>query len=372
MFKVLMASDADDRASTVLQSGHIAQGPVVDEFERRLKEVFSLESDQELLTVNSGTSALHLAMVLAGVGPGDDVCVSPMTCAATILPIIHLGARPVWIDVNPFTGLMDPESLHQRVTRKTKAIVAIDWAGTPCDYDRLRTRARDVYAKNYPIIEDAAHAMFALDRDGRSIGSAARSKNHFVCWSTQAIKTLTTVDGGILLAPSDDLVERARKLRWFGLDRRSTKDFRCSQDITEAGYKFHMNDVNAAIGLANLGLARDAVDKHRRNARRYNNDLADLDRVRIRLLNEGSSWLIYTLIVEDRAGFVRHMAERGIETSQVHRRNDEHPAFSEVAGKQEPLKGLDTFSSHQISVPCGWWLSDQDVSQIIEAVRWWG
>lgn len=371
LFKVLMAADADQRVGEVLRSGYISEGPVVAEYERVMQETLAL-ADRPL-AVNSGTSALHLALKLAGVGYGDYVLVSPMTCSATIVPIIHLGARPVWVDVDPVTGLMTPLTLRNTAAAMLpghiKAVVAIDWAGTPCDYAGLR-KSIDLYQRDVPIIQDAAHAMFAKDYKGQQIG-ANPDPDHYVCWSTQAIKLLTTGDGGLLLPPADQQT-RARKLRWFGLDRESRKDFRCEQDITEAGYKYHMNDISAAIGLANLPYALLHSSYHRRNAMRYWQAFKDLHpRVRVPPFNSGSSYWIYTILVDDRESFTKWMTEREIMVSQVHRRVDEHPAFRSAAFGNTVLVGLNEFAAHQVSIPVGWWLSEGEVETIIEAVRSW-
>jgi len=376
LFKVLMAPEATAAVGSVLESGHIAQGAIVDQFEQELHHSLDLYPDQTPLTVNSGTSALHLAMHLAGVGPGDDVCITPMTCAASVIPIVHLGARPIWIDVDPVTGLMDPKSLQERITPTTKAIVTVDWAGTPCDYEALHAVKRSV-GRRISVVQDAAHAMFARDAKG-AIGRTAYERNHYICWSLQAIKTLTTGDGGILLTQPWRTAD-ARLLRWFGLDRTSNKDFRCAQDIVEAGYKFHMNDIAAAIGLANLAAARSAVERHRANAKRYCDELVDLTPLHdtsgrgvvVPPWHPGSSWWIYTILVDDRVAFQEYMQSQRITTSQVHRRNDEHTAFRHAAGKQAPLPGLDQFASRQVSIPVGWWVSDDDATRIIAAVREW-
>jgi dTDP-4-amino-4,6-dideoxygalactose transaminase len=385
LFKVLMAPEAHQEISAVMRSGHIAQGQIVEDFEQRLNLALELDKRQQALTVNSGTSALHLALHLAGVGPGDIVAVSPMTCAATIIPILHLKARPLWIDVDPITGLMNPLDLRAKLAAfslphdSVKAVVAVDWAGTPCNYPAIRAAIRESGIRSQlSIVEDAAHAFGAKNEHGTSIGLAPyidNSIDHYVCWSTQAIKHLTTGDGGILLAPPYQ-TERARKLRWFGLDRRSKTDFRAGQQIEEAGYKFHMNDLSAAIGNGNLKRAVRAVSEHQANASFYHHMFKDLKRIHVPPWHGGSSYWIYTILVDDRDSFVEFMKLRRIATSQVHRRCDEHPAFvrddacSRAAGTWAS-QGLDFFSKHQVSIPCGWWLSPSEVGYIAETVIKW-
>ena len=394
LFKVLMATETHVRVGEVLDSGMLAQGPQVEAFERALEEPLRVPPDG-VVTVNSGTSALHLAYHLAGIGRDDIVIATPMTCAATITPLIHLGAQIVWADVDPLTGNISPVSVGELVAEwgdRVKAVVAVDWAGRPADYVELRK----VVPHAIPIIEDAAHAFMAR-RQGRdetwgipegpltSIASYAEADNIFVCYSLQAIKHLTTGDGGILICPSAELTERARKLRWFGLDRRSKTDFRCAQEITEAGYKFHMNDIAAAIGLGNLPSARMAVEQHRNNAMRYHTALATElgpevlptafgalgmpPRLSIPAMDFGSSWWLYTVLVENRDDFTRSFIHARIATSQVHRRNDEHPGFP--PSTPGSLPGLDYFSARQVSIPVGWWLTATDLERVTDAVISW-
>jgi dTDP-4-amino-4,6-dideoxygalactose transaminase len=163
-------------------------------------------------------------------------------------------------------------------------------------------------------------------------------------------------------------MERARLLRWYGLDRRSKADFRCEQNITEAGYKYHMSDIDAAIGLANIGAVTDLIHTHMFYAAEYNHRLAHVPGVSRVTWTDDSAWWLYTLLVEDRAGFIAHMSDHGIACSPVHARNDTHDAFRYPNG---PLPGVDHFASRNVAIPVGWWLSSDDRIRIIEAVQAW-
>ena len=344
LFKVSMADDAASRVADVLASGYIGQGEQVERFEAALQQLLGTPAPP--LTVNSCTSAIDLALHLIGLRPGDEVITTPVTCTATNSPIVTRGATPVWADVDPLTGLIDPTDVSRKLTPRTRAILAVDWGGALCDYAALKTWG-------IPVIQDAAHSL------GAGIGG------DYVCWSFQAIKHLTTGDGGALWCPPHDL-ERARLLRWYGLDRRSKADFRCEQNIQEVGYKYHMSDIDAAIGLANIGHVRELIAAHVRNAGYYDHHL-DGHVVKMPW-DVTSSWWLYTLLVEDRADFIAHMAERGIASSPVHARNDTHAAFHFPNG---PLPGVDVFASRNVAIPVGWWLSAADRRHVIEAVRAW-
>lgn len=364
LFRPLQTSDAARAAYDALTPAAdgrlmIGQGPVVDRFEAQFRRY--VEAPRDVLTTNSCTSALDLALHLAGVGAGDEVITTPQTCTATTGVIVNRGAVPVWADVDPLTGLIDPASVARLVTPKTRAVMAVDWAGRPCDCTALRTAAGGL-----PVIQDAAH------RGPTPLGD---NYGDYVAWSFQAIKFLSTPDGGALLCPYDLTTERARLLRWFGLDRRSSADFRCAQDITEAGFKYHMNDVTAAIALANLPAARMAVRTQRARAERYCRVFRSLDAaIDVPSYYETCDYWLFTILVDDRDGFEAHLRARGVATSQVHARNDGHTAFRLANGRataRVDLPGLDAFAARQVSIPVGWWMTEQDEATVIDAVVTW-
>lgn len=352
LFKVFMADDAPARVTETLQSGYIGEGPRVQEFEQAFGQLVG--SPFPPLALNSCTAALDLALHLAGVGLGSEVISTPMTCTATNGVIVNRGAKIVWADVDPVTGLIDPCDVDRKMTRRTKAVMAVDWAGRSCNYQGLR----DATIKwAIPIIQDAAHNLL-VDMHNRG---------DYVCWSFQAIKHLTTGDGGALLAPTQQM-ERARLLRWYGLDRTSSADFRCAQTICEAGFKYHMNDIAASIGLANIPHAQWIVDRHRDNAAQYAVELQDALGITLPPPDPGASWWLYCVQVEDQAGFIAYLTSRGIGASPVHRRNDVHPAFDFPNG---PLPGVDAFSSSEVALPVGWWVSEEDRKQVVSVVKEW-
>lgn len=354
LFKVSMSPSARLAAGDVLDSGYIGQGFKVDEFENELQALIAAPTRP--VSTNSCTSAITLALMLCDVGPGDEVITTPITCTATNTPIILAGARPVWADVDPITGNIDPEDVARKITPRTKAIIAVDWSGRPCDYTRLRRVSGFV-----PIIQDAAHTPFPV------------FGGDYVCMSFGPIKHLTCGDGGALIVTGNRFeaeaqIASARLLRWYGLDRDSKKSFRCEQDIVRIGGKFHMNDINAAIGLDNMKNVSENVREHYGNAFFYNRYIVNRPFARTPPACLTSAWWVYTMVVSDRESFSRHMAEHGVETSQVHARNDKHSALNFPNG---PLPGVDEFDAHQVSIPCGWWVTSEQRRHIIKAVNEW-
>lgn len=350
LFKVLMHEEAKSLVGEVLDSGYIGQGPKVEEFERGLAR--ELRSPWDILTVNSCTSALSLALKLCHVGPRDEVIVPPMTCAATIAAIVWHGAIPVWADVHPATGIIDYYGVEELITPRTKAVIGVDWGGRRCPYRKLKRLG-------IPIIADAAHRWETVDQ--------IHDEADFTCWSFQAIKFLTTGDGGAVLTPSHQ-VERARKLRWFGLDRRSSESYRCKQNIDEMGHKLHMNDVTAAIGLKNMDLARWAVNQQKKNALYYQYNLEGVKRLVLPPFDDGCSYWIYTVLVERRDDFEKAMKDRGVHVSPVHAPCHLHSAFRHDSPKR-PLPGVRLFGANNVAIPVGWWLKQEDLDHIVNAVR---
>jgi len=357
LFKVHMPSEVDEPLLKVLHSGYIGQGKAVDTFEQCLGEYFG---NPYLLTLNSGTSALYLALQLIGVD-GGSVISTPMTCSATNTPIIANGARIIWADIDPKTGLIDPEDVARKTRLQVtppRAVVAVHWGGMPCD----------LYALNelpLPIIEDAAHAIGAT-YEGEKIGTISR----FTAFSTQAIKHITTVDGGILACALPHDYRRGKLLRWYGIDREGPRqDMRCEADIAEAGLKLHMNDVNATIGLAQLPHLDGILAKHRANAAFYDKELSDFyGKPKVNYPAQSSYWL-YTVLLSDsqeRARFVEHMTKAEIAVSRVHSRNDTHSCFRAFKTK---LPGVDEFSSKMICIPAHSALTEDERQYVVDTMN---
>jgi dTDP-4-amino-4,6-dideoxygalactose transaminase len=189
-------------------------------------------------------------------------------------------------------------------------------------------------------------------------------------FSFQAIKHLTSVDGGLLIVPHEKLYKRAKLLRWYGIDREDNrKDFRCEADIAEWGYKMHMNDVNASIGLANLKeVDENVISKNVANAHYYNKELQGVPGVTLLENKEGheSSYWIYTLKVDDQEGFMRKMQEKNIMVSRVHERNDKHTCVKEF---KSFLPTLDKVVTEMICIPNGWWLTDEEREYIVDTIK---
>lgn len=341
-----MSPEAKHRIATVLDSGYIGQGAVVEKFEARLSE----RTATPVLTTSSGTAALDLALAVLDIGPGDEVISTPMTCTATNHVINNRGAKIVWCDIDPITGLASPESITHLITDKTRAVVVVDWGGECVEF-RLALLRREL-----PIIIDAAHRAPVVDARYQN------GSNVFVAYSFQAIKFLTTGDGGALIVP-EQYYRSAKLQRWFGLDRESSSDSRCEQTITLKGYKYHMNDIAAAIGLANLEGLDDRITRHRKIIAYYK-DVG----LNVRSKPDSQSWVAFTH-VKQRSDFGDFMEQKGISVSKVHSRNDTQSVF--MAAIPSSHDGLEKFDASYIAIPCGWWLTDAEIEHVTSSVIEW-
>lgn len=351
LFKVCMSSTAPGSVTDVLTSGFIGQGPVVEEFEDALH--LALKSKTRPVTVNSCTAAIDLALDIIGIRPGDEVIATPQTCFASNVGAIHKGARIRWADIDPLTGLIDPVSVSKLVNKKTKAILAVNWAGKFCDYAELKSF-------NVPVIEDAAHTWDVFLEDKVERGD-------YICYSFQAIKFLTTGDGGILVCPADKENE-ARTLRWYGLDRTKNESFRCTQDITKVGFKYHMNDINASIGLANLLSANNSVTSSRNNSMNYI-FYVDNSLLTIPAWDNTCSYWLFSMHVREglKDHFVKYLADNNINSSPVHYRNDLYSSLTQF--KEDDLPGVTSFTNTQICIPNGWWVTEPQRQDIIRVLN---
>ena len=364
MHKVFMPDNIEeiiDPLREILRSGWIGEGERVLEFERKIGSFISCNN---VVALNSGTSALQLALRLCGVGIGDEVITTAMTCMATNEPIVLTGATPVWADVQPGTGNIDPDSIREKIGIRTKVIMVVHWGGYPCDMDEISVIAREYGLK---VIEDCAHAWGSEYR-GRTIGS----HSDFACFSTQAIKHITTGDGGFLVCQNKKDYDRARSLKWFGIDREHRRENSlgvAEWDIVEAGYKFHMNDIAATIGLAQLPYLNDLIAKRRGNAAYFDEHLQNLEKVELLRNDEDrkSSYWLYTIKVKDRQRFIKYMAHHGIAASVVHERNDKHSIFAHY--NSGGLKGLDEFSQKMVCIPVGQWVGAAERAKIVKAIK---
>lgn len=359
-----MSPTVKAKVNNVLDSGYITQGQQVELFEQELQTFLG---NEHVLTVNSCTSGLTLALHLLKDYTNFDitkdlVLTTPLTCTATNFPILHNQMKLRWVDIDPETCLMDLSDLKSKLNEHTKIICIMHWGGYPYDFTLLK-QILDEHERRVGfrpmVIQDAAHAFGAKD-----IGTS--ESEGITVFSFQAIKLLTTGDGGLMTFNSElsHLYKRAKLLRWFGLDRSHRvkgADFRLEEDVQEAGWKYHMNDLNAVIGRANLPYIPELITKAKTNATIYDKCIDTIPTHQIRRLQReerGSSHWLYSVWVANKERFITFMKENGIQVSQVHQRNDKHSCVREF---KEVLPHLDEFEKGLVCIPNGWWVKTEVV-----------
>jgi perosamine synthetase len=265
--------DQDDIEAVVkvLQGDWLTTGPSVREFENA---VSTYTGANEAVAVNTGTAALHAAAFAAGIGPGDEVIVPPLTFVASANCVLYLGGKPVFADVRPDTLNIDPEHIERKITSKTKAIVAVDLTGQPCDHDAIRNLA---HQHNLIVIEDAAHALGASYK-GRKVGTL----QDLTTLSFHPVKHITTAEGGMVLTQDPEMAKRMRSFRHHGIDvdlhKRNVANL-WIYDVVNLGHNYRIPDLNCALGISQLRKLDSWLTRRREIAERYNRAFSDLPQV---------------------------------------------------------------------------------------------
>lgn len=352
-FDTTITDNAKSNAYEVLESGMLSEGKWVEWFEQGVGETFGYKN---CVAVNSCTSALHLALILSGVKPGDEVILPAQTFKATGDVIVQCGAKPVFADIEKDTGNINPHDVWSKRTDKTKAAISVSWGGTPPDLEKLESVCWDI-----SLIQDNAHAL------GSTYNDLPIAKfGDFSCFSFQAIKALTTGDGGMLTCKNSHDFYRAKKLRWFNIDRENDKiDFTGERlyDSHEVGYKYHMNNIAAAIGLGNLDGVKERQARRKDIADAYQ---ASFPRLENTVSRKGSSDWLFTALIDRRDGFIRMMRSKGIPVSVVHVGIDRNALFG---GIDRSLVNQRYWDAHHICLPCHSGLTDEDVQKVCDAIR---
>ncbi len=357
-FSTTVSPKAIELVTEILKSTRVSAGKMADEFEQKLMEKFDLTN---ITTVNSGTSALHLIIKMLNLKKGDEVILPAQTFISTGLAVLYEGGTPVFADIN-LDGNISERSIREKITDRTKAIICVDWAGYCCDYKEIRQLAR---RNNLITIADCAHS-FGATYHTKPTGKLA----NYTAFSFQAIKHLTTGDGGAIVCPNLFARNEIRKLRWFYIDRDNDKPSVLGEreyDAFKIGYKYHMNDIAASMGIGNLEIIDEKLRRLRRIAYRYFTELENTD---VELMNykndRGSSFWLFPLLVRKRNDFIRKLKDNGIPTSVVHLGIDKNSIFG---GKREDLINQRYWDEHQIHIPINDSLTDEDVTKVIETIK---
>lgn len=363
-FKPFIPKESIERVVETLKTSWIGgDGPRVKEFEGEIAKIIK---NKNVLAVNSGTSALQLALRLAGVF-GGEVITTPMTCFATNAAIVTEGAVPVWADIDSKTGNIDPNDIAKKITRKTRAIMVVHWGGSPAEVDLINKIALKY---RLPVVEDAAQAL-GSEYAGKPIGS----HSDFVAFSFQAIKIINTVDGGLLATQKKADAKRGKMLRWYGIDREERKwderRINWRYPISEVGYKMQMTDVNASIGLGQLTYLSKHLEHRRKIAKVYEEAIAKSKTIKAQkiLPKAKSNYWMFTVICNSKytkLGLWKALNKIGVRAEEAHRRNDTYPVFAKYKGSELP--GVTAFNDNYLIIPVGHWVSEQKAKEIAKVL----
>lgn len=365
VFKPCFGAEELEALREPFETGWIGLGPKTKQFE---EEFAAFGGVPHAVGVNSATAALHLALKVAGVEDGE-VITTPMTFVSTNHAILYNDAIPVFADIEPDTLNIDPEDVRRKVTPRTRAIVVVHYGGHSCDMDAILDIAREHELK---VIEDVAHGCGGQYR-GRMLGSIG----DLGCFSFHAVKNLATADGGMITTHDAELDARLRQLRWLGInrgtwDRVEGRGYSWAYNVEELGFKCHMNDITAAIGLVQLRKLPRTNRRRRELAERYNGLLADVDRIETPREKEytQSAWHNYVIKVADpadRDALMDHLKTNGISTGMHYIPNHLYDMYRPYV--KEPLPVAESVWKRLITLPLFPALTDEEQDHVVGAIR---
>ena len=367
--------EEEDIAEVVatLRSGWIGMGPRTLQFER---DFAAYVGAKHAIAVNSCTAALHLALIAAEVGPGDEVITTPLTFAATANVVMHIGATPVFADIDRKTQNLDPASVAAKITPRTKAIMPVHMLGRAAEMDALLALAA---RHNLTIVEDAAHAVETVYR-GRHVGTIGR----FTAFSFYANKNVTTGEGGMLTTDDDAAADRIRMLRLHGISKDAWKRYSAEgfspYELVEPGYKYNMLDLTAALGLGQLRRVEENWAIRQRFVALYNEAFAEVTELTVPALEplgpgDRHAWHLYPILIDldaltiDRNGFIDALQARnigsGIHYTALHQQGFYRERFGYRPGD---LPNAEWVSDRTVSLPLSPAMIEEDVEDVIAAV----
>ena len=352
LFYPYVNEEMREAVDEVLHSRFIGQGPKVDIFEKDFCKKFNVPY---AVSVNSGTSALEQAYDLIGLKEGDEVITTPLTCSATNIPLLHRGVKIVWADILPDTLCIDPLDVMKKTTNKTKAVIQVHLGGI-----KAEVHCYKFPIKTIPIISDAAQALGIFTGD-------------ITCCSFQAIKHITTGDGGMTVINSEESYKWLKKHRWFGIDRehkiannwQATLGRLITCDITEVGYKRHMNDIAASMGIVGLKYYDEIIAHRKKIFNIYKEELKNIPDLRV-IDGEVNTYWLATIIVENRDSLLQKLFEANIDANVVQTRND---ILSIFGGKRAELPVMNELEDKYISLPLNMKITEEDAHNIVNVIR---
>ena len=362
VFRPSMDAQETNEVKGVLESGWVGLGPKTEEFEKAL-EVYL--GNKHIITTNSATAALHLALIVAGVTEGDEVISPSLTFVSTNHVILYQKATPVFCDADPETLCADPKDVIKKITSKTKAIIVVHYGGHAVDMDPILMAARK---KNIMVIEDAAHAL-----GGKYKGKMLGTIGDFGCFSFHAVKAVAMGDGGAIFTKSKKTAAMLKAYRWMGISkdtwkRQGAKKYSWQYDVQYVGYKYHTNDILSAIGLVQLGKLPQVMKRKWEIFNRYNKAFSRVNWLKIPVQKSYTTHALhnYCIKTEHRDALSSYLADQKISTTVHYEPNHFYPIYKKYAKK---LPVTEKLYNEILLLPFYYGLSDQEIDYIIEKVK---
>lgn len=350
-----------EEVKKVFSTGWLGLGSTVFDFENKVKEYLSAKN---IIAVNTGTTALHIALDAFGISEGDEVIVPSLTFCADIQVITALKASPVFCEVDPNTLNIDVEDVKQRITSKTKAIMPVHYCGNACDMDSLLNIGKE---HNITIIEDAAHA-FGSSYKGEKIGSFG----DVTCFSFDPIKNITCGEGGAVVLSDDNITEEIRRKRILGINKDTWHRYKNKRnwfyEITTQGYRYHLSNINAAIGLVQLKKLNKFIEKKRNIVKLYNEHFKDFEGIKLIEwnLNETAPFAyIFRVLNDKRDQIMDFLKEKGVGTGVHYMANHMQPYFLRYA---TPLPVTEKVCNEILTLPLYYDMKDSEIDLVIKSV----
>ena len=362
VFRPSITQEEIDAVAEVMRSGWLGLGPVTEKFENALAEYFGVE---QVIALNSGTAALHLAVQLLGLQPEDEVIVPTITFISTAHVVGYCGAKVVFADVDEDTLCIHIDDVRRKISPHTKAIIPVHYGGHPCDMDGLRDAIGD---RPITIIEDAAHACGASYR-GRLIGGLSP----LTCLSFHAVKNLTCGEGGAISTNHIPWARKLRELRWMGISKdtyaRSARErvYAWQYWVNDLGFKYHMHDISAAIGLVQLKRLNENNQKRRAIVNRYNHAFSTSTWIETPPEHRDvqSSWHIYHIKVPERDRLIAHLKQCGIAPGVHYYPLHMHPYY---ANRNAQCPIAEEIWKRILSLPMYPDMTEDELDRVINAV----
>lgn len=346
LFKPYMPDNLPE-LNDILSSGSLSYGQWGRLFEKKLGEYIG---QSNILAVNSFNSAMLIALTTIGIKPEDEIIASPMSCLASNQPFINVGAKVIWADIDPLTGTLDPESVRKKITRNTKAIFHNHFCGFLGYIDEINAIGKE---KGLLVVDDAIEA-FGSEYKGKPVGN---SGSDITVFSFQTVRIPNTIDGGAIAFASEELYQKAQLVRDYGIDRKKFRDSlgeispQC--DISLPGFGATINEINSYIGVQQMEVVNQLLNKQRKNAECWKEQLESAG---FRILGKQSwqlpNYWVMGILSDTKNQTIVDFREKGYYASGVHFPNNKYSVFRSF----DHLQGVEEFNLKFVALPCGWWL----------------